>query len=303
MNCNCGAKAVYNRRYSGQIFCKDCFNEYFERKVQETINSYKMIKRGESIGVGISGGKDSTVLLHVLRKISPSLKITLHPILVDEGIKSYRSFGLASADKTCSVLNLTNHVFSFKKEFAHTLDELLWNGKLKACTYCGILRRKILNQAAGELGLDKLAVGHNLDDEAQVILMNYLSGDMERLHRLAGKGENKLLVKRIKPLSRIPEKEIMLYAVLNKLDISMAECPYAKTNHRSLIRDFLNKLESKRPGVKFSVVRGWERMVQSSYVEGKELENCTVCGGPASQNVCRACELVEGIKIKIRDES
>jgi tRNA(Ile)-lysidine synthase TilS/MesJ len=103
MKCSCGEKAVYFRRYSGQKFCAGCFSKYFEGKVWETIRKYRMIKRGEKIGVAISGGKDSTVLAHVLNKLSRQLEITLHAILIDEGIEKYRESGIQSAQRTNSI--------------------------------------------------------------------------------------------------------------------------------------------------------------------------------------------------------
>jgi uncharacterized protein (TIGR00269 family) len=303
MKCNCTKKAIYHRRYSGQLFCEDCFNIYFEKKVLDTIRKYKLIRRGDKIGVGISGGKDSTVLFHILKKLSNDLGITLQPILIDEGIKGYRKSGTAAAKKTCSTLAIKLNTASFKKSVSYTMDELADIGELKPCTYCGIIRRKMLNQKAKELGLDRIATGHNLDDEAQVITMNYLSGDIERLHRLSGNVENKSLIKRIKPISRIPEKEIMIYALINKLNISSKECPYSKTNYRTHVRNFLNKLEIDRPGIKFSIVGGWERFVESSHSKTDSLQTCMLCGQASARKVCRACALIEEIKIKMSDAS
>ena len=185
----------------------------------------------------------------------------------------------------------------------YTLDELAREGELKPCTYCGVLRRKLLNQKAMELGLNRLATGHNLDDEAQAIMMNYISGDIERLRRLTGGVDREDLVNRIKPLSRMPEKEVMLYAALNKLEVSTDECPYANENHRTMVRDFLNSLEKEKPGVKFSIVKGWERIIESTPLNGDMVQKCSFCGQAAAREVCRACELTQGIKIKMSGAS
>lgn len=303
MKCSCGEKAVYFRRYSGQRFCKDCFNEYFEKKVLETVRKHKMVRRGEQIGVAVSGGKDSTVLLHVLNKLSHQFEITLRAILIDEGINEYRESGIHSAQKMCASLGIGLSIVSFSDEIGYELDDIIKEGELKPCTYCGVFRRRLLNQEATRLELDKLATGHNLDDEAQAMMMNYLSGDIERLYRLSGNVEADSFIKRIKPLSKLPEKEVMLYALLNSLNISTDECPYAKDTQRVAVRDFLNKLEIERPGVKFSVVRGGERLVDSCVMERNKLGSCRVCGQPAARDVCRVCELTEEIKIKMRGVS
>jgi uncharacterized protein (TIGR00269 family) len=301
MECACGGKAVYFRRYSGQVFCKDCFNNYFERKVHDTIRKYAMVGRGEKIGVGISGGKDSTVLLTVLNKLAGKLKITLYPILIDEGIENYRESGINAAEKTCRDLGLILNSASFKESTSCTLDELQSEGDRKPCSYCGVLRRKLLNEKSNALKLDKLATGHNLDDEAQGIMMNYIAGDIERLHRLKGTAEDPDLIKRIKPLFRLPEKEIMLYAILNRLEIATDECPHANENHRTKIRDFINNLEQDQPGIKHAIISGWEKITKTSKPEKKDLQKCTLCNHPSSRKICRACELTEEIKIKRGD--
>jgi uncharacterized protein (TIGR00269 family) len=298
MDCACGGKAVYFRRYSGQTFCKNCFNEYFERKVHDTIRKYEMVKREEKIGVGVSGGKDSTVLLSILNKIAQKLEITLHPILIDEGIENYRDSGISAAENTCRNLGLTLNSSSFKEETGSTLDEISKLGDQKPCAYCGVLRRKLINKKAMELKLDKLATGHNLDDEAQGIMMNYIAGDIDRLYRLKGSAEGPDLIKRIKPLCRLPEKEIMLYALLNNLEVASDECPHARENHRTQIRDFINNLELQQPGVKHTIIRGWEKITKTTKTEKKRIQKCILCNQPSSRKICRACELTEEIKIK-----
>lgn len=298
MICNCGERAVYKQRTSGKHLCSNCLTEQIDRKVTETINQNRMIQRGDRVGVGISGGKDSTVLLTILRKIDKKLGFTLHPIIIDEGIDNYRESGLRSASETCENLNLSLEIRSFQAEQDTTLDEISYDRDVKPCAYCGIYRRGILNKTALERKLDKIAVGHNLDDEAQVILMNILQADIERLHRLKGTAQTPDLVKRIKPLYKIPEKEIMLYALVNNLNISQDECPYAKTNHRTQIREFINQQEKERPGTKHSIIRSWEKITKTTIKKGKKVSKCSVCGDPTARKICRKCELTKQIKIK-----
>ncbi|RMF90530.1 MAG: TIGR00269 family protein [Methanobacteriota archaeon] len=301
MKCACGKKAVYHRRYSGQRFCATCFNRYFERKVTDTIWKYKMMRRGERIAAAISGGKDSTVLLHVLHSIAGERGIELQAITVDEGIAGYKDPGLESAKRNCKELGVPLRTVSFEEEIGYSLDRISNKGQHKPCTYCGVFRRRLLETTARELGADALATGHNLDDEAQAILMNYLTGDMERLHRLNGSTGSQTMIKRVKPLSRLPEKEVMLYALLNKLHFSHAQCPYAKTGYRTPVRDFLNNMESEHPGIKFSIVKGWERITKQHLPEEGALGACTICGQATARNICRACELTEEIKIKMSE--
>ncbi len=258
-----------------------------------------MIQPEDRVGVGISGGKDSIVLLHVLHKLSTKLKIELYPITIDEGIITYREEGVRTVKATCQTLGLPLTIRSFKDEFGSTLDNMAVDKSHKPCAYCGVFRRKLLNKSAKELGLEKMATGHNLDDEAQAVLMNYLTGDLLRLRRLNGNAATHDLVKRIKPLSRIPEKEVLLYALINNQRYSSAECPYSNENHRTQVRDFLNNQEKERPGIKFSVIKGWERLLKTNIKDPDFIQSCPYCQATTTRNICRACELAQEIKIKM----
>ncbi len=291
----CGEKAVYSRRYSGQRFCSGHFREYVERKVEETIKSSKLVKRGSRIGVALSGGKDSLTVLYILKGLAEDLDLTIHAISVDEGIEDYREEGLKAAEELCLELNVPWHVVSFKDAFDKTLDDMKQRGERGPCTYCGVFRRRLLNKKANELELDLLVTGHNLDDEVQSILMNYLRGDVERLARLGRGLRNEGLVRRLKPLREIPEREIALYAVLSDFDVSFDECPYALEGFRTKVRDFVNDLEQDHPGIKFSILRGYERMLPSLDVGSATIRECNSCGESTPNETCKVCSLLSDL--------
>jgi uncharacterized protein (TIGR00269 family) len=295
MRCdNCDKSAVYHRRYSGQKFCKDHFLLYFERKVKKTINDSGMIKRGERIGVALSGGKDSITTLSILNKLDG---IELFAIAIDEGIKGYREKSLKVAKKFCKENDIPLEIISFADSFGTTVDDSIDH----ACSICGVLRRRLLNDKAKELGADKLATGHNLDDETQAIMINYVRGDPERLRRLSNSSGSDKFVPRIKPLQEMPEKEVGLYAVLN-FDVDFSECPYAQDSFRTGIRDFINTLERDNPGIKFSIKRGYDKLIPylKSYPT-KELKECQLCGEPTSGEVCKVCDMLQSTKMFIND--
>ncbi len=295
MDCDsCGDRAVYLRRYSGQAYCAEHFREYFEGKVRKTVHRRKLLKRGERIGVAISGGKDSCTLLYVLDKLKKKYDLELIPIAVDEGIGGYREEAIKAAESLATDLGLSIEVVSFKKSFGQSLDEISKNGD--ACTCCGVLRRRLLNDAARELGLAKLATGHNLDDEVQAIMMNYVRGDIERLARFGGRVNGGGFVRRIKPLGELPEKEVALYSTLKELGASFDECPYS-TSFRSSIRDIVNDLERDNPGIKFSILRGYEKIAPylTAYEMG-DIKKCAKCGEPSSKEICNACSLLEEMR-------
>jgi uncharacterized protein (TIGR00269 family) len=286
----CDKNAVYHRRYSGQKFCKEHFIEYFERKVKKTIRDCAMIKNGERIGVALSGGKDSITVLSILSQLDD---IELFAIAIDEGIDGYRENTLKIAKEFCKKHDIPLEVASFTDSFGKTVDDM--SGK-HACSFCGVLRRRLLNDKAKELGVKKLVTGHNLDDETQAIMLNYIRGDLDRLYRLSNAKNNEKFVPRIKPLQEMPEKEVGLYAIIN-YDVDFSECPYAGESFRTGIRDFINDLENDNPGIKFSIRRGHQKLIPylDSYPR-KELKECRLCGEPTSGDICKVCDMLKGNK-------
>lgn len=313
MKCSiCGEDAVSYRRYEGRYLCRSHFFRATEREIARTIAMNGLIAKKDHIAVGLSGGKDSTILLYALSKIAEKRRdMKLSAILVDEGIKGYREKSIPKARAICKKLKVKLHITSFKKEFGKTLDQIVKKNNLlknslsarnsgtaalKACTFCGVFRRHMINKTAREIGATKVAIGHNLDDEAQAIMANYIRGDLLRGARLGARAyvaEAKGFVPRIKPLRNIPEKETALYVLLKCLDVDFGECPYASESFRWTVRDMLNDLEVKYPGTKFNIVRTYGRIqpaIQNTLGTGK-IGKCEKCGEPASRKMCKVCEL------------
>ncbi|AEH24215.1 TIGR00269 family protein [Pyrococcus yayanosii] len=301
MRCSkCGREAVYFARYEGRYYCHRHFNEMVERKVKATIRKYQMIRRGEKIGVAVSGGKDSVVLMHLLAKLRRKFPFELVAITIDEGIRGYRDRSVEIAKRNAELLGIEHHIYSFRDYIGLTLDETVEimgprEERVGACSYCGVWRRWLLNCAARELGVDKLAVGLNLDDEVQMFLMNLMRGDVARLGRTGPYYEeiHEGLVPRIKPLREVPEKEIVLYAVLNDIEVDLSECPYAVEAFRAEIRDWLNEMEEKHPGTKYQLLRSYDRLfplIAKTYAREIGLNRCKLCGQPTAGKICKACQ-------------
>ncbi|MFH1095226.1 MAG: TIGR00269 family protein [Candidatus Micrarchaeota archaeon] len=178
-----------------------------------------------------------------------------------------------------------------------------------ACTYCGVFRRYLLNAGAARLGADKLAMGHNLDDAAQTVLLNLFRNEPARLARFwpAPKPEEgrKMFVPRIMPLIRCYEKEIATWAVLNDIRIEFMSCPYAQEAMRQQVRRLLNDMEEKYPGTKSRMFNAFLRMRPwlakgAAAEEGGGLMECARCGEASASDVCAACRLLEGMKNRRR---
>ena len=297
MDCSiCGRNAFYRRRYSGEVFCRTCYPEAFERRVQETITSKKMLRPTERLAVGVSGGKDSVSLLHVLTNLEkrfPSAQLVA--VTVDEGIRGYRNEAIDIAASYSKKLGIEHHLLSFSTLYGCTLDEIAQRarelGQDTICAYCGILRRKALNVAAKNVAATKLTTAHNLDDEAQSILMSLLRGTINDLQR----SENTFsgTVPRVKPFMTSPEKETALYAYLKRLEFQSVPCPYASTSMRNEVRGFLDTLEEEHPGMKYNVLSTFEKLSFPTGQEVRKVGKCQKCGEPTAREVCRACEVLE----------
>ena len=291
----CSERAIVSQRHFGQHLCRDHFIQDFERRVAETLQKNNMVRDGERIAVAVSGGKDSTALLFCLSRILERKDVELVAVTVDEGIAGYRDDTIKAANAIAKQLAVEQHIVSFQEEYGYSLDEMVPGKKVAPCTYCGVFRKNALNRAAKRLGADKVATGHNLDDEAQTILMNYLKGDIERLMRFRPRRAQKGLVPRIKPLREMPEKEIALYCMVNDVFTESRECPYANLSLRADVRDMLNTLEREFPGTKQSTVQGFEKIAakaQGSYAQ-MDLAACKECGEPCVMQLCKACELLD----------
>ncbi len=301
MKCSlCAKEAVTYRRYEGRHLCRSHFFRATEREIARTIAQNRLIERHDHIAAAISGGKDSLLILRTLETLSKKrADLKISAILIDEGIKGYRSEGVAKAKQACKNSGIKLHIASFKKEFGKTLDEIVANNSckgLRACTFCGVFRRHLINKTARKIKATKVAIGHNLDDEAQAIMANYIRGDILRGARLGAKAfiaKTDAFIPRIKPLRNIPEKECALYVLLKKIDADFGECPYASESFRWSVRDVINDLEAKYPGTKFSIVRTYDRLqpaIQSQIGTGK-IGKCEKCGEPSSRKMCKVCEL------------
>ena len=290
----CSKSAVTFIRYNGTHLCRDHFIQYFERRVKKDIKKQGRTEDNCRIGIAISGGKDSIVALHVTNDIfSKREKIDLIAITVNEGIKGYRDESINIASENCKKLGIDHHIVFFKDMVGKTMDEIASkHDELGECSYCGVFRRLCLNKKSKELGIDKLVTGHNLDDMAQSILMNFVNGDVKKLARL---GPHKKiqpgLIPRMFPLRVIPEKEVALYAILKNKEYHDGECPYSIRAYRGVFRDIVDDLEYRNPGTRHSILNSYDsiREILLDKFPPVGLNSCRECGEPTSQNICKAC--------------
>jgi uncharacterized protein (TIGR00269 family) len=277
-------------------FNREKFNQSIIERVRRVLDDYNLLEDGDKIAVALSGGKDSVLTLHLLNKFKDDYNLQMVAITIDEGIKGYRQEGLEIARENAAKLGIDLIEKSFQEEYGCKLDQIV-GGFKSSCIPCGVFRRHLLNKAAHQLGVNKLATGHNLDDEIQSYLMSFVRADFRRFSKFGPKLKqiHPNLIPRIKPLWKIPEKDVGTWAIINEVSVHFAECPYSRQSLRAKIKGFLNNLEEEHPGTKMAILKSFERTFKSQETSAKLVE-CERCGEPSSLNICKACEMLEEVE-------
>ncbi len=290
----CGETAVFFDRLAKRHVCGTHLIAEIEQRVAKTVTDRNLIVPGDTVAVGVSGGKDSSALLMILSRIVPAIPdVRLVAITVDEGINGYREDTIQAANRLVGSLKIEHRHMSFTDLYGDTLDTLLAGQESRSCTVCGILRKKALADAARFCGATKLATGHNLDDEAQSILMNVLRGDLPRLIRDSSTDSSGRFIPRVKPLMYVAEKEIATYLLLQDAWQDLPECPYARFALRQDARTLLATLEYRYPGTMVRLMESKETIEKTcaGEINAEPLRSCCECGEPCSGELCQFCQL------------
>jgi uncharacterized protein (TIGR00269 family) len=296
---DCPSASVAWLRYSGQHLCAKHLHESVEKRVRREVKRQGGLADGRIV-VAFSGGKDSAVALQLVHEmVADRRKVELVALTVDEGIHGYRPHGLEVAARVTKRLGI-EHVVRRTKDLAGADMDAIQAARpgLGACSYCGVFRRRIMNDVANDLGATRLVTGHNLDDTAQAILMNLASAEFEKLARLGPHDTKKPgLTQRLLPLRVIPESEVYLYALTKKLDWHEDECPYSHDAGRTVYRNVLYQMEDNRPGTRHALLRTFDTM--KPWLEAHDdripLGSCARCGEPASGLLCKVCEFRDSV--------
>ncbi|MBU4406437.1 MAG: TIGR00269 family protein, partial [Candidatus Altiarchaeota archaeon] len=182
-----------------------------------------------------------------------------------------------------------------------TLDDAVRKSKrldkpAPGCSYCGVFRRKVLNDKCQELGITKIATGHNLDDEVQAAMMNFIRSDWNRVARMGpivGVVNDIGFVPRTKPLRNCPENEVRTYAKIKGLEFYSGKCPHSGEALRGSVREAIDRIDRNHPGSKFQLLKSTDNLVGilREYKKFGGICKCKKCGDPTSAELCKACEL------------
>lgn len=293
---------MIKRPKTGQQVCKDCFFFAFEEEIHKTITDAGTFKRGERVAIGASGGKDSTVLAHVMKTLNDrhDYGLNLFLLSIDEGITGYRDDSLETVKRNKEQYQLPLKILSYNELYGWTMDRIVEAvGKKNNCTFCGVFRRQALDRGASSLNISHIVTGHNADDVAETVLMNILRGDVSRLGRcveITTRGED--TIKRSKPFKYTYEKEIVMYAYFKKLDYFSTECIYSPEAYRGFARTYIKDLEALRPSTIIDIIHSAENIRISDVVQDAlpKQQKCKRCGYISSNELCKACVLLQGLE-------
>ncbi len=299
MKCDlCDSVAVIST--DNGTFCSEHFKQNFESITLKTIKAYKLIEPGETIAVANSGGKDSLSLLYILSKYFKKSNNILS-ITIDEGIKGYRDKTIEIMKDYCKRYGVDYKIYSYEDFTGKTMDSITKIRKGIPCSACGVLRRYLINYAAVDVKADKIATAHNLDDEAENVIMNLVQNDIGKMIRLgaySGVLKDKDFIPRIKPFIFLSEKETMLFSILNGINAMHTPCPYAGFGFRGLISREIKEMETEFPGSKRNTVNAMLE-IKKQYKIDKNIKmgKCIRCGFPSAGEICEACRLKEEIAL------
>jgi uncharacterized protein (TIGR00269 family) len=297
MKCRkCGEPAVLELRRHNVAFCAPDFLEFFRNQVREAIRKHRMFTRDERVLVAVSGGKDSLALWDVL--LDEGYATT--GLYLDLGIFEYSVDSKARCQAFAARRGAPLIVASVAEEVGAPVPVIKAVTRRPPCSGCGLSKRYLMNRVALEHGIPVVATGHNLDDEAATLFGSVMHWQMEALPRQspALPAAHPKLVRRVKPLYRLSERETAAFAFLRKIDYIVDECPFAEGATSIAHKDILNRMEEASPGAKHTFLFGFLDRARAAFerVEDVTLNECARCGQVTTGTLCAFCKLADQVK-------
>ncbi len=224
----------------------------FERitgNIRRAVTDYSMIDDGDLVCVGLSGGKDSTVLLSSLVSLSKyyEKKFSIVAVTVDSGFDNMDFSALTEYCSSLGVQHIVEKTDIAKIVFSERKEE-------NPCSLCSRMRRGALTAVCDRIGATKLALGHHFDDAAETVMMNLLNEGRFGCFMPVTKYE-KEMISVIRPMIYVKESAISY--VTNKLSLPtvISACPQDKDGKRQEIKKLLYMLDKENPGVKHRIFK------------------------------------------------
>ena len=291
----CRGPAVIDLPRHNANFCAEHFLEMCRRQVVKAIDRFEMVTRDDRILVAVSGGKDSLAVWDMLI----DLGYRADGLYIGLGIGDYSDTSGRYAREFAVERDLHLIEVSLREDYGYDIPTAARATRRVPCSACGLSKRHLFDKAALDGGYTVLVTGHNLDDEAAVLLGNTLRWDVEYLARqLPVLDACDGFPKKVKPLVRLTERETAAWCIVRGIDYLVDECPMAAGNRHLAYKAALNEIEATSPGSKASFYLNFidnmaPLLAGQAIAAGSSLGACSSCGAPTTGSVCAFCRLVE----------
>lgn len=246
------------------------------RRVGKAICEFRMIRDGDCIAVGVSGGKDSLTLLEallLLQKKSP-MQYTLHAFTVEQGKFTRPIEPLAEYFKE---RNIPWTYYRDEPSF-----QLLANDPDHGCDLCSRYRRRAVYEVAATLGANVVALGHTADDFCESLLRNTLyTGRLSALPAVTHSRSRDFRI--IRPLVYVSEEVTSSYAYRHAMPIIPCKCSHRTGTVRRSLREFLDKTKKKHPHVLENILSAMSRIDTDRLLDQRFLDCDEGDSFPAAQ--------------------
>ncbi|MFN2388888.1 MAG: ATP-binding protein [Actinomycetota bacterium] len=304
----CREHAVVDVRRHNAAFCGDHFVDHVRNQVARAIKEFHMLGPDDRPFVAVSGGKDSLAVWDILL----DLGYDATGFYLDLGIGGYSTRSKEAAAAFAARRGAKLVVRALAEEHGYTVPELARLTGRVPCSGCGLNKRYEFNRAALEEGFEVLVTGHNLDDEVATLLGNVLHWNTDLLGRQGpvldervfdeGGRPKTALVRKVKPLVRVAERETAAYALLRGIDYIVEECPLVEGNTQHRYKAAISLLEEASPGTKHQMYFGFLKKAAPRFADeagGEGVVACSRCGAPTmawdsqTDPVCTFCKTKE----------
>ncbi len=239
-----------------------------KKLVGRAVADFNLLEEGDRVAVAVSGGKDSYTLLHILeslRRRAP-VRYELVAVNVHPGFPGYRTAPLEQ--------HLREHGFDHRMEQTdcYQIIEAKRRPGSSYCSFCARLRRGVLYSVADQLGCNKIALGHHLDDFIETLLLNqFFVGTLKAMSPklLADNGRHTV----IRPLVYVEERDIAEFSYANDFSVIACGCPAGKDGdkNRRRMKRLVKELSSEIPHLRGSLI-GALSNVQPRHLLDKQLK-------------------------------